>query len=629
MRNLAAVGIIIISLLISGTMPAASTDCTGQTPSGISGTDLESQLRDYIDMRKDTTSSVSITVFDETNDIASVIYGDADMEDGIKAEEQTVYEWGSISKMLIWTSVMQLWEQGKLELDTDIRTYLPERFLTNLSYETPVTMLNLMNHTAGWQETTWDVEVTDKDDIVSLKDALLNAAPPQIYEPGTVCSYSNWGAALAAYIVERVSRMDYADYVHQYIFEPLGMVDTSIRPDASDNQWVEKQREKVNAYLNVQGAYEDYGKCRRYIQLYPAGAVIGTMGDLVRFAKAFLNDSADCPLFSKKNTLAVMLTPTLYYDGTDVARICHGLFSLEYGVPLIGHGGNTTGFSCNLMMDLESKTGLVVMTNEVGETTYNYGLLSLVFGDCKAETDVTYDDLSGIYCSSRANYKKSFLKLYSAIGGLLPLSANEEAGSYSTVLMEGEVRQISSNACIMDDGNGTKTYLSIERDENGKVTALQSMGVMDFQKADTALFALQIALLLLWVLSSIWTFFMLVVHGLHLRKSKGSMLYKKKLFQCLAELFMVISTGLIWWLVIISEHFIKEQVIWKCVLIIICTLAEIITLAAGWISGRKTEAAAGIQHPVRLRMGFAMTSICGILMIVNVLYWHFYQFWGC
>lgn len=638
MRKIIATGLLIAIFVLSESKQVSAAYQEEQMPSGIPCSELEEGIRDYIEVRKDTTSSVSVTVFGETDDIASVIYGEANAKEGVKADADTVYEWGSISKMPIWTSVMQLWEQGKVKLDIDIRTYLPHDFRMNLSYKKPVTLLNLMNHTAGWQETTWDVEVGDKEDIVSLKEALLNTAPPQIYEPGTVSSYSNWGAALAAYIVECVSGMDYADYVHQFIFEPLGMERTFIRPDGSDNVWAENQRTKTNAYINMLGAYEDYGECRRYILLYPAGSATGTMSDLVRFAKAFLADSADCPLFSGEDTLAVMLSPTLYYEGTDTARICHGLFSLEYGVPLIGHAGNTTGFSSNLMIDTEGKTGIVVMSNEVGETAYNYGLLSLIYGDCREETGFSYDYLSGIYRNSRANYKKSFLKIYGVIGGLLPLRQNDCEGSCHTVLMEATVTQISENACIMDDGNGTKTYLSIQRDQNGKVKALQSMGGMTFEKADAAVFAGQIALLLLWVVSSLLTFFRLPLHGVCFRKFRGGPLYKKKAFQLLSELFVVISAGMIFWLVIFSDHFIKSQVIWKCVIIILCTAAECATLILGWFCGIKAGAgmevytsveSRGRRKPARQKLGFAVTDISGILMISNVLYWHFYQFWGC
>lgn len=640
MRKMIARVLAVLLLMMSGTTMVFAAENNEQTPSGIAYSDLEKQIEDYIEVRKETTSSVSITVFSGTNDIASVIYGDANTKENIKANEDTVYEWGSISKMLVWTSVMQLYEQGKIDLNADVRTYLPDRFLSNLSYKEPITMLHLMNHTAGFQETVWDVETMDKEKIISLKEALLSTAPAQIYEPGTVVSYSNWGAALAAYIVECVSRMDYAEYVHENIFKPLGMEHTTIKPDCSDNTWVENQRKKINAYYNVQGEYEDYGECRRYILLYPAGSATGTMSDLVRFAKAFLQDSSECPLFTRADTLSVMLSQTLTFSGTDTPRICHGLFSQRYGVPLIGHAGNTTGFSANLVFDTDGGTGIVVMTNEVGETTYNYGLVSLVYGDCESETEFTYDDLSGIYLNSRANYKNSFIKLYSMISGLLPISKGETEGSF-TAAMVGTVTQISKDVCIMDDGNGLKTYLSIQRDDNGNVVALQHMTGMDFQKENTILFAIKVIFFCLFVLSSLWTLIMLIVHGVTLHRFKQTDIWKKKRYQLLAELFMVLAFALIYWLILpplMGGSLTKGQVIAKCVLIIIFSLAEIVTLVLSVFSGRDKEHTEKMQilsnkhnrgKGLRQKAGLIITRISGIILIANVLYWHFYQFWGC
>lgn len=640
MRKMIAGVLAILLLMMSGTTTVFAAENNEQTPSGIAYSDLEKQIENYIEVRKETTSSVSITVFSGKNDIASVIYGDANTKDNIKADEDTVYEWGSISKMLVWTSVMQLYEQGKIDLNADVRTYLPDGFLSNLSYKEPITMLHLMNHTAGFQETVWDVETTDREKIMSLEDALLSTAPAQIYEPGTVVSYSNWGAALAAYIVECVSGMDYAEYVHENIFKPLGMEHTTIKPDCSDNTWVESQREKTNAYYNVQGEYEDYGECRRYILLYPAGSATGTMSDLVRFAKAFLQDSSECPLFTQADTLSVMLSPTLTFSGTDTPRICHGLFSQRYGVPLIGHAGNTAGFSANLVLDTDGGTGIVIMTNEVGETTYNYGLVSLVYGDCKEETGFTYDDLSGIYLNSRANFKNSFTRMYSMISGLLPISKGETEGNFMAAMV-GTVTQISKDACIMDDGNGLKTYLSIQRDENGNVVALQHMTGMDFQKENTTLFIIKIIFFCLFVLSSLWTLIMLIVHGVTLHRFKQTAIWKKKRYQLFAELFIVLASVLIYWLILpplMGGSLAKAQVIVKCVLIIVFSLAEIVTLVLGLFGGMDKEHTEKMQifsnkhnrgKGLRQKAGLIITRISGIILIANVLYWHFYQFWGC
>jgi CubicO group peptidase (beta-lactamase class C family) len=152
-----------------------------------------------------------------------------------------VFDWGSCTKVITWVSVMQLVEQGKLDPNADIRTCLPEGFLTRLKYDEPITMLNLMNHDAGFQDMSADLFTEDKSKIPTLAEALKKNQPPQIRKPGEVVAYSNFGAALAGYIVECVSGQDYGDYVISNIFSPLGMVHTSIKDDHSDNQWVENQ----------------------------------------------------------------------------------------------------------------------------------------------------------------------------------------------------------------------------------------------------------------------------------------------------------------------------------------------------------------------------------------------------
>lgn len=627
----------------SGQFPTEQTSLE-QASAGAARSDLEKRIEDYIEQRKETTSSVSVTVFGKTDDMASVIYGDANEKEGVKADENTVYEWGSISKMLIWTSVMQLWEQGKIDLNADVRNYLPDGFLSNLSYKEPVTMLHLMNHNAGFQETVWDVETEDKEKITDLKEALLSTAPAQIYKPGTVVSYSNWGAALAGYIVERVGGMDYADYVHKNIFEPLGMEHTSIRPDCSDNTWVAEQREKVNAYYNVKGRYVDLGECRRYILLYPAGAVTGTISDLVRFGKAFLQDSGACPLFAQPNTLSEMLSPSLNFSGGETSteaepRICHGLFSQRYGVTLLGHAGNTEGFSANLMLDVQGRTGIAVMTNQMAETVHNYGLVSLVYGDRETETGFTYDDLSGIYVNSRSTFKKGFNKLYSMLSGLLPISKGETEGSYA-VPTGDKVTQISKDVCVVDDGNGLKTYLYIKRDKNGNVTTLQHMSGMDFQKENTAIFVVKNIFLLLFVLLSFWTLIMLIVHGVSLRKFKRTNVWKKKKYQLLVEVFTVLGFVLIYWLILPSLMGVglsKAEVVVKCVSIIVFSLAEAAVLVLGLFGGGDKRHNERIQirrgrndrgEGLRFKVGLIVTRISGVVMIASVLYWQFYRFWG-
>lgn len=383
------------------------------TPSGISYDDIHSEIDVYIKEYEEGLVSAGICVFDETGNIYEGYYGYSDMENGIPADEETVYEWGSISKLLVWLSVMQLKEQGKLDLETDIREYLPEGFLTKLQYEDEtITMLNLMNHNAGFQESMYENQMAAEDELYdSLEEAVKACECYQAYHVGEHTAYSNWGTALAALIVEYISGMSYVDYVNQNIFEPLGMEHTSIGMHMEDNAWVRGQRENLKCY----GRYEqekdnqDFGVCHSWVQLYPAGAAIGTTSDLAKFAQGFV--VADCPFFENNETRDEMLTGTSFYGNSDIAENCHGLWVEQFKVPTLGHGGNTNGCTANLQFDPESGLGIVILTNEPEETMFSTGLVSLLFGDVRDSELVKNNpiqehyDISGTYASTRCFVK--------------------------------------------------------------------------------------------------------------------------------------------------------------------------------------------------------------------------------
>lgn len=113
------------------------------TPSGLAYDDIGTEIDAYIKEYEAGLASVGTCVFDENGIICEVYYGYSDIENKTLADEETVYEWGSVSKLLVRVSAMQLKEQGKLNFEKDIREYLPEGFLTKLQYEDEtITMLN-------------------------------------------------------------------------------------------------------------------------------------------------------------------------------------------------------------------------------------------------------------------------------------------------------------------------------------------------------------------------------------------------------------------------------------------------------------------------------------------------------
>lgn len=122
-----------------------------------------------------TVPGACVVISEHDNSVFAKGYGLADLENNTAMDpETTVFEWGSISKTFVWVSVMQLVEDRKIDLETDIRTYLPDGFLKNLRFAEPVTLLHLMNHTAGFEEELQDLRYYSASEENPFKEVLCS-----------------------------------------------------------------------------------------------------------------------------------------------------------------------------------------------------------------------------------------------------------------------------------------------------------------------------------------------------------------------------------------------------------------------------------------------------------------------
>lgn len=161
-------------------------------------------------------SNVSVALVYDGKLVVSRGYGFADQASGLQLDPTLhLIRPGSVSKLLTWTAVMQLTEQGLIDLDTDVNTYLDFAIPSHPSG--PVTMRHLMTHRAGFEDVLRDLMVTSPQQLVSNEEWLKRWVPQRVFAVGTVPAYSNYSAALAGYIVERVSKMPFATYVEQHI----------------------------------------------------------------------------------------------------------------------------------------------------------------------------------------------------------------------------------------------------------------------------------------------------------------------------------------------------------------------------------------------------------------------------
>lgn len=422
---------------------AADVSAEGFSPADIDFDSIDERIvRINVSPTRGSDPAMGVEIFRGNEVMYENYFGDIDIENGIPAGEDSVFEWGSISKTMVWVSVMQQWERGNLDLDADIRAYLPDGFFRRLSYDDPITMTNLMNHNGGWCENDYSMQTTDENAIPDLETVLRETEPFQVYRPGEVTSYSNWGASLAAYIVERVSGMDYTEYVHKNILEPLGMEHTAVSAAHRDNPWVRSQREKLKTYeyreLSNDG-YKCLGSRMVYIKLYPAGSATGTLDDLARYAMSFVDD--DAPLFQSKAT-----QEKLFSDTAEVPGFSCGFSVMDYTARVYGHNGATVACLSNMLFDLDSKVGMVTLTsNQGGNAAITY-LPNMLFEDMRDRRDKNTDlrsrgepvTLNGYYINSRGN-NAGMLKFYDF------LNAVPAADIPSIYRADGKLYQLSDD----------------------------------------------------------------------------------------------------------------------------------------------------------------------------------------
>ncbi|WP_368505156.1 serine hydrolase domain-containing protein [Alkalihalophilus sp. As8PL] len=407
----------------------------------------EKKVEDYLKEHKKDIAGLATIVIDE-DEVIYKMEGYADREKQILVNEDTVFEWGSVSKILIWISVLQLVEKGELDLETDIDNYLPNDFRSKTTFEDPITMRHLMNHTAGFDDSYTDLMIHRPTEKYILREVLEEAAITQRFPPGDIVAYSNYGSGLAAYIVEEVSGLDYREYIHKNIFEPLHMTKTSIGSEQEDNSWVKEARGEVQGYSNGLELIEPNFYS---IPLYPIGSAMGTVTDLQKVLQALLAEDG-VPLFNDTETIETIFEPTLYYPETTIPRVANGLFYLpSKSQHVYGHGGNSKAFSSSFYVDRNERIGVLVLTNMKDESTFTSGIPELIFGEYShVESDVILENASqwsGMYEPARLP-STGFSKVY----GLFLRGKTEQSGSHQLIMNDFHYSQLEPGIYITEDG---------------------------------------------------------------------------------------------------------------------------------------------------------------------------------
>src|SRR5581483_9824831 len=279
-------------------------------------------------------------------------HGVTSIENPLPVDGNTLFQFGSTGKTYTATLMMRLVEQGLVDLNEKVKTYVPELKLKDSFVEENVTVLHLFNHTAGW---SGDI-LTDTgqgDDALEKYVALL-ADADQETPLGKAASYNNAALSLAGRIIEKVTGKTYEQAMKEMVFEPLGL----------DNHFFFLNDIATRRFVVGHTQEDGELKVARPWGLprggNPAGGMSATVGDLVKWARFHMGDGS--PILSRQ-TLDRMKQPTFEMRGSalgDYVGISWLLKDID-GARIVEHGGNTIGQNCGFQMIPERNFAVVVL----------------------------------------------------------------------------------------------------------------------------------------------------------------------------------------------------------------------------------------------------------------------------
>lgn len=351
--------------------------------------------------------------------IARKGYGFADLEERKPVDpDRTLFRIGSISKLFTWTAVMQQVEQGRLDLDTDVNTYLD--FKIPPFDGKPITLRDIMTHTPGFEESVRYLLTSDSDALLPLDEYAKRALPERVFAAGTTPAYSNYATALAGYIVERVSQTPYDTYIEKHIFDPLGMKFATSRQPLPGS---------LAPYMS--DGYRGWGEGAQkfeIVQPAPAGSFAVSGADMGKFMIAHLENSGQLFKPETGQEMHDFRAPGL--DPLNTMAL--GFYEQEInGKRSIGHGGDTDHFHSDMWLFPENGTGLYISMNSAGKEAAAYRLRGTIihkfadryFPDQRKFTPLDpatarnhSQMVAGTYVSSRGSYT-NFMSLLGLLGG--------------------------------------------------------------------------------------------------------------------------------------------------------------------------------------------------------------------
>ena len=340
--------------------------------------DVVEKLSDAIgyEIKDKNLNAISIAIIKQDDFFWAEGFGFIDEEKKIKADENTIYRVGSVSKLFTDIAIMKKSEVGGIDIDLPIQNYLPKFNPKNIYNNKPITLRQLMSHRAGiLREPAYGNYFADNEPSLKKTVESINKSS-LIHPPGTKTKYSNAGIAVVGYTLEKVFQKPYVEFMQENVLNPLGMNNSSFKF---------KNSMSLNLAEANMWSYDGRSfKAPRFeLGMIPAGSLYSSVTDLAKFVNMIFSDgSLSGEKFINPGTLKEMFTPQF----TNSEESGYGIgfrISKHNNYKMVSHGGAIYGYSTQLSALPEPKIGVVVassvdISNSITRKISSYALDLLI-----------------------------------------------------------------------------------------------------------------------------------------------------------------------------------------------------------------------------------------------------------
>lgn len=457
--------------------------------------DFEKTLDDFMKKALDESkvAGATVTVVKDGRVLLSKGYGYSDVESNKKVDPVTdQFLIGSVTKLFTATAVLQLVEKGAVDLDEDINKYLTS-YKVEHHYPNKLTLRHLLTNTGGFEESVTGIYHNALyNALIPLDKTIKETMPKLVRNPGEVIQYSNHGFALAGYVVENVSGMEFNKYVEQNIFKPLAMTNTSYFLSTTNKDVVSKGY----AYENSDFSEQQMGT----VAVHPAGSVTASASDMGKFLLAHINDGEfNGNMILNKETAQSMKT-LQYTQNSEMSGYGLGFYQNAKNNEIFMHDGEVDAFTSQLSVYPSGGIGYFISYNTLDDGAlrdkfedffYGYYNVSLKRKDYSAETFVKNQEnlkgFTGEYVLAqritdgvlkiRGLFLKMNVKFDDNNNLVLRTFDSNMSGTYEYYKDNLFIKRQDNRKVFLKAGEGGQKYIFI--DEKVPMQTLQKLNVND------------------------------------------------------------------------------------------------------------------------------------------------------